>query len=193
MKIELIAEEGYYPTVSNVGDAGADLRAYITDKDKQFLNDSQVFAFVTACAVADYDLYINGTKVDSKATVLDVLDALKNTNFIALAPNERKLVGTSVYIKELSTDREGFVPVIDIRPRSGLAVKHGITVINSPGTVDQNYPNEIKVGLVNTGKDMHIFTDGTRIAQMVVSEVLDLSVLGSTGNTRSGGFGSTGI
>jgi len=107
-----------------------------------------------------------------------------------LAPLERKLIGTGLFI-ELPAGHEA-----QIRPRSGLAYKHGLTVLNSPGTIDADYRGEIKVLLVNLSNEPFTVNDGERIAQMVVAkheqiqweEVLDLSQT----ERGAGGYGSTG-
>ncbi len=109
---------------------------------------------------------------------------------VVLEPLERKLVGTGLFI-ELPAGYEA-----QIRPRSGLAYKHGISVLNSPGTVDADYRGEIKVLLVNLSNETFTVGDGERIAQMVIAkheqiqweEVLDLSQT----ERGSGGYGSTG-
>ena len=86
---------------------------------------------------------------------------------------------------------------IQIRPRSGLAAKNSVTVINTPGTIDSDYRGEIKVILINLGKKEFIVKDGMRIAQMILcpamqGELVEVSELSST--TRgAGGFGSTGV
>ncbi|MFG1477405.1 dUTP diphosphatase [Xanthobacter sp. V4C-4] len=84
-----------------------------------------------------------------------------------------------------------------VRPRSGLALKHGITVLNSPGTVDWDYRGEIKVILVNLGPEHFTFTRGMRIAQMVVAPVAQIMLAESGDLVESargaGGFGSTGL
>lgn len=90
---------------------------------------------------------------------------------------------------------EGFEA--QIRPRSGLAVKHGITVANAPGTIDCDYRGEVKVGLVNLGKAAYTINRGERIAQMVIGQVYQAQVqevdaLDMT-ERNSGGFGSTGV
>jgi dUTP pyrophosphatase len=89
---------------------------------------------------------------------------------------------------------------IQVRPRSGLALKHGITVLNTPGTVDRGYTGEIKIILINLGNNNFEIHHGDRIAQIVVSPVLSgrwanlikLSTL-SNSSRGEGGFGSTGI
>ncbi len=83
-----------------------------------------------------------------------------------------------------------------IRPRSGLAVKHGLTVVNSPGTIDSDYRGEVKVGLINLGRKPYTIQRGERIAQMIIQRVHQakvrvVEVLDET-ERNSGGFGSTG-
>ena len=86
---------------------------------------------------------------------------------------------------------------IQVRPRSGLAVKHGITLINSPGTIDADYRGEVKVALINHGHSTFIVNRGDRIAQMILAPVVQaslevVSILDNTGR-GSGGFGHTGV
>ena len=86
---------------------------------------------------------------------------------------------------------------IQVRPRSGLAAKNGITVLNTPGTIDSDYRGEVKVILINLGKDDFIVNNGDRIAQLIVSPVTQgvfeqTSELDST-ERGAGGFGSTGV
>ena len=109
---------------------------------------------------------------------------------ITLAPLERKLVGTGLYI-ELPAGYEA-----QIRPRSGLAFKFGISVLNTPGTIDADYRGEIGIILVNLSNEKFVIKPGERIAQMVISRhaqanLQEVEVL--TESARStGGFGSTG-
>jgi dUTP pyrophosphatase len=110
---------------------------------------------------------------------------------ILLKPMERKLIPTGLHI-ELP---EGFEA--QIRPRSGLAFKHGIGIVNSPGTIDADYRGEIKVLLINFSADVFEINTGDRIAQMVVArheKVIwdDVQILNET-NRGEGGFGHTGI
>jgi dUTP pyrophosphatase len=103
---------------------------------------------------------------------------------------ERVLVPTGLFI-ELPHGVEA-----QIRPRSGLAFKHGITILNSPGTIDADYRGEIKVLLVNLSNDEFIIQDGERIAQMVVAKHeqitwIPVKELAAT-QRAAGGFGSTG-
>ena len=83
-----------------------------------------------------------------------------------------------------------------IRPRSGIAVKHGIGIINSPGTIDSDYRGEVKIAVINMGKKAYILRRGDRIAQMIIKKVYQarLEVVGTLEETErnSGGFGHTG-
>lgn len=110
---------------------------------------------------------------------------------IILEPLQRTLVPTGLYI-ELPEGYEA-----QIRPRSGLAFKNGITVLNSPGTIDADYRGEVKVLLVNLSKENFTISNGERIAQMVVArheQVQWQAVQSLEDSARgAGGFGSTGI
>jgi len=110
---------------------------------------------------------------------------------IILKPFERRLVNTGLYA-QLEKGYE-----IQVRPRSGLALKKGITVLNSPGTIDADYRGEIGVILINLSNDDFIINSGDRIAQLVVSkhEQPNLEQTDSLDSTSRGekGFGSTGV
>ena len=110
---------------------------------------------------------------------------------ITLAPLQRTLVPTGLYIA-LPEGLEA-----QIRPRSGLALKHGLTVLNTPGTIDSDYRGEIKVLLINLSDQTFVIQDGERIAQMVIASYekinwLQVTIL-STTTRGTGGYGSTGI
>ncbi len=109
---------------------------------------------------------------------------------ITLLPLQRHLVGTGLFI-ELPVNYEA-----QIRPRSGLAAKHGITVINSPGTIDSDYRGEIKICLVNLSNDPFTIKDGERIAQMVIArhETAQFVMVTKLSETErgEGGHGHTG-
>lgn len=113
------------------------------------------------------------------------------TQSVSIKPLERKLIGTGLYI-ELPIGFEA-----QIRPRSGLAFKHGLTVLNSPGTIDADYRGEIKVLLVNLSDAEFIVNDGERIAQMIIAK--HETVIWETSDSLSetergqGGYGSTGV
>jgi len=109
---------------------------------------------------------------------------------LSLAPGQIVLVPTG-FAMALPKGFEA-----QIRPRSGLAVKHGVTVINAPGTIDSDYRGEVKVGLVNLGKTEYTIRRGERIAQMIIQrvyqpEVREVEELDET-ERNAGGFGSTG-
>lgn len=109
---------------------------------------------------------------------------------VTLLPMERKLIPTGLFI-ELPEGHEA-----QIRPRSGLAAKKGITVLNSPGTVDADYRGEVKVILINLSSEPFVIEDGERIAQMIVAkhERVQWSEVSELQDTErgAGGFGSTG-
>jgi len=110
---------------------------------------------------------------------------------VCLQPLERALVSTGLFI-ELPVGYEA-----QVRPRSGMAYKHGITVLNSPGTIDADYRGEVKVLLVNLSNDTFTIQHGDRIAQMIVAAHAQVSweetdLLGET-KRGAGGYGSTGI
>lgn len=109
---------------------------------------------------------------------------------LVIQPLERKLIGTGLYM-ELPAGYEA-----QIRPRSGLALKHGVTVLNTPGTVDADYRGEIKVLLINFSNEPFQVNDGERIAQMVIARheqiVWDSDQFLSDTARGKGGYGSTG-
>lgn len=107
-----------------------------------------------------------------------------------LAPGERALIPTGLSI-EIPTGYE-----VQVRPRSGLALKHGVTVLNAPGTIDADYRGPLQVLLVNAGREPFTLRRGERIAQLVVAPVVQatfepVDTIAETGRGASG-FGSTG-
>ena len=124
----------------------------------------------------------------SGSSGMDVAAYIENN--IIINPGEKALVSTGFSV----AIPRGYE--IQIRPRSGLAAKKNITVLNTPGTIDADYRGEIKVILINLGKEKFIIESGERIAQMVVCPVIqaDLEEVKELSDTHrgSGGFGSTG-
>ena len=124
------------------------------------------------------------------AAGLDLLAAVPADAPIELAPGSRALVPSGVAIA-LPVGYEA-----QVRPRSGLALRHGVTVLNSPGTIDADYRGEIQVILVNLGAESFVITRGMRIAQLVIAPISQVKLVESTNldsTDRSvGGFGSTG-
>jgi len=122
------------------------------------------------------------------AAGLDLLAAVETP--MTLDPGERALVPTGLAMA-LPAGLEA-----QVRPRSGLAAKHGVTVLNTPGTIDADYRGEVKVILINLGDTPFEVTRGERIAQMVIAPVLqaDIREVDSLSETvrGAGGFGSTG-
>jgi dUTP pyrophosphatase len=124
------------------------------------------------------------------AAGLDLVAAHPADAPLTLAPKGRALVPTGLVI-QLEPGYEA-----QVRPRSGLAFRHGITVLNAPGTVDADYRGEVQVLLVNLGQEPFTITRGMRIAQMVVAPVttvalVEVDEVDDTGRS-AGGFGSTG-
>lgn len=110
---------------------------------------------------------------------------------IVLRPMERQLIGTGLYIA-LPPGYEA-----QVRPRSGLALKHGITVLNTPGTIDADYRGEVKVLLINLSAEPFTINEGERIAQMVIArhEYAELTLVEELDETErgAGGYGHTGV
>ena len=124
------------------------------------------------------------------AAGMDLRAAVPDDRPLILLPGKRALVPTGMVL-EIPEGFEG-----QIRPRSGLALKHGITCLNTPGTIDSDYRGEVKVLLVNLGDDDFSIVRGMRIAQIVFAAVARASVeersLSAATSRGSGGFGSTG-
>ncbi|MGC6472724.1 MAG: dUTP diphosphatase [Parvibaculales bacterium] len=126
----------------------------------------------------------------AEAAGMDLLAALAADNPVTLAPGETAMVPTGLAMA-LPPGYEA-----QVRPRSGLAAKHGVTVLNSPGTVDSDYRGEVKVILINHSRDSFVIERGERIAQMVIAPVtqgvwVEVADLNET-ERGAGGFGSTG-
>jgi dUTP pyrophosphatase len=126
----------------------------------------------------------------ANAAGLDLLAAVPDNAPMTLASGKYALVPTGLVIAL----RPGFEA--QVRPRSGLAAKHGVTVLNSPGTIDADYRGEVSVLLINHGDAPFTIRRGERIAQMVVAPVVRVELLSaetlSETDRGSGGFGSTG-
>lgn len=124
------------------------------------------------------------------AAGMDLIAALAEEETIFLPLGERLLVPTGL-IMEIPQGFEG-----QIRPRSGIALTYGVTVLNSPGTIDADYRGEVKVLLANVGLETFTIERGTRVAQLVIAPVsrASLEIVTEVGDSPrgSGGFGSTG-
>lgn len=123
------------------------------------------------------------------AAGMDICAAVANP--VVIGPGEIRLIPTGFAIC-LPTDHEA-----QIRPRSGLAVKHGIGLINSPGTIDADFRGEVKIALINHGRNPFTCNRGDRIAQMIISRVAHAEIIEKDRLDESerdtGGFGHTGI
>jgi dUTP pyrophosphatase len=125
------------------------------------------------------------------AAGLDLLAAVPNDAPVEIAPGARALIPTGIAMA-LPAGYEG-----QIRPRSGLAVRHGVTVLNAPGTIDADYRGELQVILVNISAESFVVRRGTRIAQIVIAPIQHVELVESASldatERGGGGFGSTGI
>jgi dUTP pyrophosphatase len=127
----------------------------------------------------------------AQAAGLDLLAAVPADAPVELAPGARAMIPTGVAIA-LPAGTEG-----QVRPRSGLAVRDGVTVLNSPGTIDADYRGELQVILVNLGAEPFVVRRGMRVAQLIVApvqraEMVEVASLDATGRAAAG-FGSTGV
>ena len=125
------------------------------------------------------------------AAGLDLLAAVADDAPVVIAPGGRVAIPTGIAIA-LPPGSEG-----QIRPRSGLAARHGVTVLNTPGTIDADYRGELQVILVNIGADSFVIRRGMRVAQLVIAPIqhvklVECDSLDST-QRAAGGFGSTGM
>ena len=124
------------------------------------------------------------------AAGLDLMAAVAADAPVTIGPGQRALIPTGLTIA-LPEGTEG-----QVRPRSGLAARHGVTVLNSPGTIDADYRGEIQVILVNFGQESFTVTRGMRIAQLIIAPTVQVTICETARldeTTRGvGGFGSTG-
>lgn len=127
----------------------------------------------------------------SEAAGMDLRAAVPEDAPLTLKPGARELVPTG-FAMAIPTGFEA-----QIRPRSGLALKHGLSLVNAPGTIDSDYRGEIKIILINQGDEDFEISRGMRIAQMVIAPILQVAIepVTSLDDTArgAGGFGSTGV
>ena len=125
------------------------------------------------------------------AAGLDLLAAIPASAPVEIAPGSRAMIPTGITIA-LPRGYEG-----QIRPRSGLAIRHGITVLNSPGTIDADYRGELQVILVNFGHEPFVIRRAMRIAQIVIAPIQHVTLVETTSldatERAAGGLGSTGV
>ena len=124
------------------------------------------------------------------AAGLDLIAAVDANKPVVIAPGDRALIPTGIAIA-LPPGYEG-----QVRPRSGLALRHGVTVLNTPGTIDADYRGEIQIILVNLGRESFTVERGSRVAQLVIAATMQATIceVASLDETTRGvrGFGSTG-
>lgn len=207
----LPGNEQFAPTPAHPGeDAGADIRVFIDpfsyheDVLPEALSEYRsVFRTGQSPSLRSEPLlFIDAEQADAFNEAECLRKAQTAGGCVVIRPGSTVLVDTGFKVVLPSLYRgAGVVPYLKIVPRSGLAVKHGITVANSPGIVDAGYRDFVKVGLKNTSKNYHVFTHGARIAQALVAMAVDLSGAEvTTDESRltaslrdKGGFGSTSL
>lgn len=139
--------------------------------------------------LAHFPLGIELNYATEHSSGIDLIAAIESD--IILGSGKRLLVPTGISIEISEKDYEA-----QIRPRSGLALKHGLTILNSPGTIDNDYRGEIKIILINHGEEDFVIIKNMRIAQMVITSYVqaELHIVENLLNTEraEGGFGSTG-
>jgi deoxyuridine 5'-triphosphate nucleotidohydrolase len=193
----------FIPKCTHVTDAGADLRAWLPSLDSSAVNKSIALQQLREIGQARESFFYNGV-LKEHSEVSDILEGLNTSGnrFTVLSPGQVSTVcsGFKIELPDLSKI-EGcpYVATYKIMPRSGLAIKCKLTVINSPGIIDAGYRDWVGIGLFNQGPISHVITHGARVAQglyeLVVRqdwEVEDLIFSDLTTSDRVGGFGSSG-
>jgi dUTP pyrophosphatase len=192
----VLAEPEFRPLRAVDRAAALDVKAYLPTPTDNFLESVIATQALFIAKNPEGSLYINGKKITEELTVDLLQQHESQLRFFVLAPGEQKIVSAGFKVG-LSTDQPDKIAAMLVCPRSGLACKNSITVINSPGIVDEHYPDWVGIGLINHGKDLHLFSHGARIAQVMYIEVCMaqesvVEVLTTVGE-RKGGFGHTGI
>lgn len=196
LKIQKLSPEVQLPKRANATDSGFDL--YLNDFKKAFIGNK---VFVPQ---EEFEKDLKKKKPHPKEldkawfpvsevepTTMPFNNEIHSVDNFVLGPGERVVVGTGIK----ATVGPGYE--IQIRPRSGNAINRGLTVVNTPGTVDEQYRGELMVGLVNLSGNRVVLRKGERIAQLVVAPVIlaELEEVPSLDDTArgAGGFGSTGL
>ncbi len=193
----VLAEPEFRPQRAVDRAAALDIRAYLPSIPMpHFLESLQAIQADFLHEYPTSSLYINGKQVTEKLSIELLQQHESQLRFFILAPGEQKIVNAGFKVG-LSTDNPDKIATMLVCPRSGLACKNSITVINGPGIVDEHYPDWVGVGLINHGRDLHLFSHGARIAQVMFLEVCVaqervVEKLTTVGD-RKGGFGHTGV
>jgi dUTP pyrophosphatase len=193
----VLAEPEFRPLRAIDRAAALDIKAYLPATPvSNFLESLKEIRTNFLHKYPEGSLYINGKKITEDLNPDLLRQYESQLRFFSLAPGEQKIINAGFKVG-LSTDRPDKIATMLVCPRSGLACKNSITVINGPGIVDEHYPDWVGVGLINHGADLHLFSHGARIAQVMFLEVCvaqervvdELTTVGE----RKGGFGHTGI
>jgi dUTP pyrophosphatase len=193
----VLAEPDFRPLRAIDRAAALDVKAYLPASPAGNLVESlQAMRTNFGSKYPEGSLYINGKKINEELTTDLLRQYESQLRFFSLAPGEQKIINSGFKVG-LSTDQPDKIATMLVCPRSGLACKNSITVINGPGIVDEHYPDWVGVGLINHGRDLHLFSHGARIAQVMFLEVCvaqervvdELTTVGE----RKGGFGHTGV
>ena len=193
----VLADPDFRPMRAVDRAAALDVKAYLPSAPKgDFLESVRSHHALLLSKYPAGSLYINGKKVTENLTLELLQQHEPQLRFFSLAPGEQKIINAGFKVG-LSTDDPNKIATMLVCPRSGLACKNAITVINAPGIVDEHYPDWVGIGLVNHGADLHLFSHGARIAQVMYLEVCvaqervvtELTTVGE----RQGGFGHTGV
>jgi dUTP pyrophosphatase len=193
----VLAEPAFRPQRAVDRAAALDIKAYLPAMPTgDFVKSLQETRTIFWSKYPEGSLYINGKKITEELTTDLLRQYESQLRFFSLAPGEQKIINAGFKVG-LSTDQPDKIATMLVCPRSGLACKNSITVINGPGIVDEHYPDWVGVGLINHGRDLHLFSHGARIAQVMFLEVCvaqervvdELTTVGD----RKGGFGHTGV
>lgn len=205
LRVERMHEDVLMPVLATHGSAGMDVHAFWTSPSDitwygSYLHEgipTTRYAWLHELGnVINHIVEKKGAVQESPTTVLDGscearMGYLTSEGKLMLTPGSRAIIPTGLRL-EIPLGWE-----VQVRPRSGLALKHGVTVLNSPGTIDADYRGEIKVILHNTGKKTFEIAKGDRIAQLVMSPVflvrLEEGFVDTDTERGEGGFGSTGV
>jgi dUTP pyrophosphatase len=177
--------------------AALDVKAYLPDLPPAAFIDSLRSTYDRFQAEhPEGSLYINGQNITATLSIELLQQYEFQLRFVSFAPGELKIINAGFKVG-LSTDDPDKIATMLVCPRSGLACKYGITIANAPGIIDEHYPDWVGIGLVNHGSDLHLFSHGARIAQVMYLEVCVaqervVETLTTVGE-RKGGFGHTGV
>ena len=193
----VLADPAFRPLRAVDRAAALDVKAYLPAAPTDIFVESLLATYANFLAkYPEGSLHINGKKISENLSTNLLQEHESQFRFFVLAPGEQKIINAGFKVG-LSTDDPNKIATMLVCPRSGLACKNSITVINGPGIVDEHYPDWVGVGLINHGRDLHLFSHGARIAQVMFLEVCVaqervVEALTTMGE-RQGGFGHTGV